>query len=330
MSETREVDPTCPEIITQTPELISIFKYIHSVVKSRQPILITGEPGTGKRLVARCIHKTSGVRGDLVRVDTAGLDDQRFSEILFGCVKGAASEIEADIPGKIDAAAGGTLYLDEIGYLGPASQLKLLRLIQYGEYVPVGAETPRRSEVYILTSTNVDLWELQRAGGFRKDLNFNIRTHHVHVPSLRERIEDLPLLVNYFLEEAARAFGKKKPTPPKELFILLQTYSFPRNVTELKEMIFEAVERHTSKVLSLDVFKERMEREERLARERGFSEPSPFRVFKNLPTLKQASQLLVEEAMRRANGNQSIAARMLGISQPALSKRLKVESQKSE
>lgn len=330
MSETREVDPTCPEIITQTPELMTIFKYIHSVVKRRQPILITGEPGTGKRLLARCIHETSGLEGDLVRVDTARLDDQRFSEILFGCVKGAASEIEADMPGKIDAAVGGTLYLDEIGYLSPASQLKLLRLIQYGEYEPVGAETPRRSEVRLLTSTSVDLWELQRAGGFRKDLNFKIRTHHVHMPSLRERIEDLPLLVNYFLKAAARAFEKKKPTPPKELFILLQTYSFPRNVTELKEMIFKAVDRHTSKVLSLDVFKEHMEREERLARERGFSEPSPFRVFKNLPTLKQASQLLVEESMRRANGNQSIAARMLGISQPALSKRLKAESQKAE
>ena len=330
MSETRQVDHICPEIITQTPELLSIFQYINSVVKSLQPILITGEPGAGKQLVARCIHETSGLQGDLVRVDTARLDDQGFSKTLFGVAQGASPEIEADIPGKIDEAAGGTLYLDEIGYLSPGSQLKLLRLIQYGEYVPVGAETPRRSDAYILPSTNVDLWELQRAGGFRKDLNFKIRTHHVHVPSLRERIEDLPLLVDHFLEEAARTFDKKKPTPPKELFILLQTYSFPRNVTELKEMIFDAVERHTSKVLSLDVFKDHMEREERLARERGFNEPSPFRVFKNLPTLKQASQLLVEEAMRRANGNQSIAARMLGISQPALSKRLKTESQKTE
>ena len=330
MSEIREVDPVCPEIITQTPELLSIFQYIHSVAKSLQPILITGEPGAGKRRIARCVHETSGVPGDLVRVDTARLDDQRFSKTLFGCVQGAASEVEAEIPGRIEAAAGGTLYLDEIGCLSPESQRQLLRLIQHGEYVPVGAETTRRSDACIVTSTHVDLWELQRTGGFRKDLNFRIRTHHVHVPSLRERIDDLPLLVNHFLEEAARAFDKKKPTPPKELFILLQTYAFPRNVAELKEMIYEAVDRHTSKVLSLDVFKEHMEREERLARERGFSEPSPFRGFKNLPTLKQASQLLVEEAMRRANGNQSIAARMLGISQPALSKRLKTEAQKIE
>lgn len=328
MSETREVGFICPEIITQTPELSSIFQYIKSVVKSLQPILITGEPGAGKSAFAQCIHKTSGLSGDFVRVDAAKLDDQGFSEVVFGAVKGP--EAEEDRPGEIEAAAGGTIYLDEIGYLSPGSQLKLLRLIQYGEYVPAGGETPRRSDAYILTSTNVDLWELQRAGGFRKDLNFKIRTHHVHIPSLRERVEDLPLMVEHFLEEAAQTFDKKKPTPPKELFILLQTYAFPRNVAELKEMIFDAVDRHTSKVLSLDAFKEHMEREERLARERGFNEPSPFRVFKNLPTLKQASQLLVEEAMRRANGNQSIAARMLGISQPALSKRLKVEAQKSE
>jgi DNA-binding NtrC family response regulator len=209
--------------------------------------------------------------------------------------------------------------------LSHASQVKLLRLLQEGEYLPLGRDNPRYSNARILTATNQDLWSLQETGRFRKDLFYRLGTYHVQLPPLRERMDDIPLLVETFLEEAALSLNKKKPTPPKELFTLLGTYAFPGNVRELRTMVFDAVSRHTSKMLSLDVFKAHIKKE-------GGS-PVSLKTEDNndllmlfpgkLPTIKQATELLVEEAVKRSRGNQSVAAQILGISQPALSKRLK-------
>lgn len=320
------------DIITHNREMISIFQYIESIAHSTQPILITGETGVGKELIAKCIHRVSGVKGKWVVVNAAGLDDNMFSDTLFGHIKGAFTGAEKARRGMIEEGSGGTLFLDEIGDLSQASQVKLLRLLQEREYTPLGQDTPKYTDVHIIAATNVDLWLLQRKGLFRKDLNFRLRTHHVHIPPLRERPDDIPLLVDYFLEEASQALNKKKPTPPKQLYTLLKTYSFPGNVRELRAMIYDSVSRHKSKVLSLDVFKQHIDRTQdfrslELNSEAVIDESTPYRAFKTLPTIKDATRLLVDEAMHRANGNQSIAAKMLGISQPALSKRLKKQSE---
>ena len=314
------------EIITNSKEMLSVFIYIESIAQSSQPVFITGETGVGKELIARSIHSLSGLKGRFITVNVAGLDDNLFSDALFGHIKGAFTGADKVRHGLVEKASGGTLFLDEIGDMSPASQVKLLRLLQEGEYLPLGQDEHKKTDVRILAATNEDLWELQEAGKFRKDLNFRLRVHHIDVLPLRERKDDIPVLVDHFLDEAARALKKKKPTIPKDLLKLLGTYSFPGNVRELQAMVFDAVSRHKARILSLKVFKSHIAREKKyriVSTEVELKETALLTFSNNLPTIKQATQLLVDEAMKRAEGNQSIAAGMLGVSHQALSKRLK-------
>lgn len=312
-------------IITQNEEMKTIFRYVDSIASSNQAVLITGETGVGKELVARFVHRVSDVKGRLITVNVAGLDDNVFSDTLFGHAKGAFTGAERTRAGLIEKASDGILFLDEIGDISSASQIKLLRLLQEGEYMPLGVDEPRYTNARILAATNMDLWTLQKEGKFRKDLNFRLRTHHINIPTLRERKDDLPQLVDHFLTLAAKELNKKKPTIPKELTALLETYSFPGNIRELQAMIYDAVSRHTSRILSLDTFHDHIykERENRTYSNNGDDESRLVSFFDELPTIKQATQLLVEEALRRSRGNQTIAAKMLGISRQALGKRIR-------
>jgi len=314
------------EIITNDKKMLSIFKYINTIAPTSQPILITGETGVGKELIARAIHKVSGLRGDFIAVNVSGLDDNVFSDTLFGHVKGAFTGAEGVRRGLIEKASGGTLLLDEIGDLHPASQTKMLRVLQEGEYHPLGQDEPRRTDSRIISTTNKDLWALQRAGMFREDLNFRLRTHHIHIPPLRERINDIDILLDHFLSISAHSLKKKKPIIPEELPALLKRYTYPGNVRELQAMVFDAVTRQDSKTLSLDSFKSYIDHhsEERILHaEPEVEKAGIFTACTELPSIKEVTQLLVDEAMKRSNGNQSVAAKLLGISQQALSKRLK-------
>jgi len=313
------------EIITKNEKMLEIFLHVESIARTSEPVLITGETGVGKELIARAIAVLSGLRGPFVPVNVAGLDDNVFSDTLFGHVRGAFTGAEKIRRGLVEYATAGTLFLDEIGELSAASQVKLLRLLQEAEYLPLGCDQPRRANVRILAATNEDLWALQAAGEFRKDLNFRIRTHHVHVPPLRERLEDLPLLMDHFLEKASSELKKRKPTPPKELVTLLSTYAFPGNIRELRSMIFDAVSRHSARILSLDSFKSHISQWQAgkiKTRDSNLGEEGLLTFSGRLPTIKEATQLLIAESMRRAKGNITIAAGMLGISRQALSKRL--------
>ncbi len=321
------------DIITQNNEMHAIFEYLCSICQSTQPVLITGETGVGKELIAKAIHISSGARGRMVTVNAAGLDDNVFSDTLFGHVRGAFTGADRDRQGLIEKAKFGTLFLDEIGDLTAASQVKLLRLIQENEYLPLGQDEPKHSNSRIVTATNMDLWVQQRSGLFRKDLNFRLRTHHMNIPPLRNRLEDLPLLVDHFMKKASAALRKKTPTAPRELIPLLSTYSFPGNIRELEAMIFDAVSRHRDRILTLETFKAHIEKERNAKfdnRAHDTDNDNQVLFSGDLPTIKQATELLVEEAMKRAKGNQSIAARMLGISRQALGKRLKNKSDEDE
>ena len=320
------------DIVTNNKKMLLIFQYIESISRTSQPVLIRGETGVGKELIARTLHNLSGLPGSFVAVNAAGLDDNVFSDTLFGHVKGAYTGADRDRSGLIEQAAGGTLFLDEIGDLNHASQVKILRLLQEGEYFPLGLDEPRKSDARIVAATNRNLSRLLETGEFRKDLNYRLRTHRIYIPPLRERLDDIPLLVDHFLEEAAQTLDKKKPTPPLELFTLFETHSFPGNIRELQSMIIDAVSRHDSGVLSLQTFRAHIKR----SRPEGKAESPPASDVSGtlpliafpgteLPTIKQATNMLVREAMQRSNGNQSIAAGLLGISQQALSKRLKKE-----
>ena len=309
-------------IVTRSRAMQTIFAYVEAVARSTQPLLITGESGTGKELVAVAAHALSGRSGSLVTVNVAGLDDAMFADSLFGHVRGAFTGADQPRPGMIEQAAGGTLFLDEIGDLSIASQVKLLRLSQEGEYFPLGGDRPKRLQARLVVATHQDLAARQAEGSFRRDLYHRLHTHHVRLPPLRERTADIPLLLEHFLDEAARELGKRKPTAPPQLAQLLATYAFPGNVRELRAMVFDAVSRHASGVLSTASFRLAIER----AGEgpRAPPPPNPFTALDPLPTFREAYDLLLQEAMSRSDGNQTVAARLLGVTQSALSKRLKV------
>jgi DNA-binding NtrC family response regulator len=309
LSDKLEYPEAFSEIITCSRGMRSIFQYIEAISASPRPLLITGETGVGKELVARAVHTISGRKGGFIPVNVAGLDDNVFADTLFGHKKGAFTGADHARNGLLEQASEGTIFLDEIGDLSATSQVKLLRLLQDGEFFPLGSDVAKVS------------------GAFRKDLYYRLYDHHIHIPPLRDRKEDLPLLLEHFLNKASESLGKKKPTPPPELITLLSNHNFPGNVRELESMIFDAVSNHRSGKLSMDLFKRHIFREEQpivTDSEQCLDEVDvPISFSQKLPTLKQAERFLVAEAMRRAEGNQSIAAMSLGISRQALNKRLK-------
>lgn len=314
-------------IVTASKKMQTVFQYCEVTGSSRQPVLITGETGTGKELVARAVHAVSGLPGKFVPVNVAGLDDNLFTDTLFGHKKGAYTGADEARRGLIESAADGTLFLDEIGDLSESSQVKLLRLLQEQEYYSIGSDIPKKSSARIIASTNRDLREEITRGAFRRDLYYRIGAHRIIIPPLRERTEDIPLLVEHFLQLASKKLGKRRPSPPVQLCDLLSTYPFPGNVRELEAMVFDAVARHSAGVLSLASFKEAISREcpagSPQAMEPAAGEGSAMMFPPRLPTLHEAESLLVDEAMKRSRGNQGIAASLLGISRSALNKRLR-------
>ncbi len=311
-------------IITRNPRMRAIFQYVEAIAVSKEPVLVTGETGVGKELLIQALHQLQNRAGKLVAVNVAGLDDHLFSDTLFGHRKGAFSGADTVRQGMLSRAAKGSLFLDEIGDLSNTSQVKLLRLLQDGEYSPLGADTVLRSDARILCATNRDLRKAMADGSFRPDLFYRLQTHMIHIPPLRERTEDIPLLLAAFLEEAAKSMGKAAPTPPPELLQLLLMHPFPGNIRELKAMVTDAVARHKSRILSMEHFERAI-----LRRTTGMTPemkkqtdamlaglPDP------LPALQTWSDQLVAEALKRSDGNRRMAAAMLGISRHTLMRRL--------
>ncbi len=330
LSDKLENPAAFSRVVTGNKQMFSIFKYVEAISRSPQPVLITGETGVGKELIARAIHQTARLKGEFVAVNVAGLDDTMFSDTLFGHKKGAFTGAEAEREGLIARAANGTVFLDEIGDLNEQSQVKLLRLIQEKEYYALGSDIARETDAHIVAATNQDLQPAMEKGMFRRDLYFRLYFHHIHVPPLRERPDDIPLLLHHFLQKAAESLDKTPPTPAPQLINLLSAYDFPGNIRELESMVFDAVSRHRSGILSMDTFKKAIETStggEPLAPPRqipvSFDRSQTLEtIFGHFPTLKQMEDYLIEQALKRADGNQGVAASFLGITRQALNKRL--------
>lgn len=310
-------------IITQNSKMKSMFQYMEAIARTTEPILVTGETGVGKELIAQALHALSERKGRFVTTNIAGLDDQMFSDTLFGHKKGSFTNAMQDRKGQLEKAAGGTIFLDEIGDLNFQSQVKLLRMLQEREYYPLGSDDPRYTDALIILATNKNLEEMVEGGSFRKDLYYRLNVHHISPIPLRERLEDLPYLVEHFLVKASNNFQKKKPTVPPELYTLLSTYHFPGNVRELQSMIFDAVGTHKSKIMSLTKFKLHIApRTEKISEINKTPINEKIRFGEKLPTLKEVQNALVEEALKRTDNNQSIAAQLLGVTRQALNKRV--------
>jgi DNA-binding NtrC family response regulator len=308
-------------IITVSRKMHSIFLLAEAVARTREPVLILGETGVGKDLIAKAIHDASGREGNFVDINVAGFEDGFFDDNLFGRLKNSVTGATGPRDGLVAQAKGGTLFLDEIGDMTLPSQIKLLKLLDKGEYLPLGADHPKRTDARVVVATNRDLGGLVRSERFRKDLYYRLSTHEITIPPLRERKEDLPVLVGHFLQEAVDERGGKKPAVPRELLPLLEAYDFPGNIRELRSMVFDAATKSTSHSLSLTPFKNHMGFGEQVPRS---DMPEEVLIFtEKLPTKQQAVELLVSEALRRARGNQSTAAHLLGISHQALNKWLK-------
>ena len=321
----RPESPAFDRILTRNERMLSVLRYVETVATSPKPILVIGESGTGKELVAEAAHRVSGRAGSLVSLNIAGLDDTMFSDSLFGHRRGAFTGADTDRGGLIERAEGGTLFLDEIGELSPGSQIKLLRLIEEKRYYPLGADLPKASSAAVVTATNRDLRAAAAAGTYRLDLFYRLQTHLVELPPLRERLDDLPLLLDHFAQAAAKRLGRSVPAVPDELVVLLESYDFPGNVRELESMVYDAVSRSKGNTLSLESFREKTRQSGagRKPRPTSDTERTRFSSWERLPSLREAREELIREALRRSKGNQGIAAELLGISRTALNKRIK-------
>ncbi len=329
LTDKLEYEPAFSSILTRSKKMRAIFHYVETISKSEEPVLIMGETGVGKELISKAIHDISAVKGEFVEVNVAGLDDTLFSDALFGHKKGAFTGADKEREGLIVKTAEGTLFLDEIGDLSEMSQVKLLRLLEEGTYYPLGSDIPENSNARIIASTNQDLKKSIAEGKFRKDLYYRLAAVQIRIPPLRERIEDIPILLDYFLESSSGSFKKETVSRPPELITLLSSYCFPGNIRELKAMVFDAVARHKSGILSQDGFKKFIEDN------REYTEPyislpddgadSIIDLSRRFPTIKEVVNHMVSEALKRSNGNQGIAASLLGITRQALNRRLRKE-----
>lgn len=318
--EKRDTPEAFIPIVTQDRKMLTIFRYVEAVAPTSQAVLITGETGTGKELIAQALHAASRRTGQFITINVAGLDDILFSDTLFGHSRGAFTGAERERKGLIEQAAGGTLFLDEIGDLSNASQVKLLRLLQEGEYYPLGSDSVKKANARILVATNSPLDIKMKNGSFRSDLYYRICSHHIHLPALRERPGDIPFLVEHFSSEAAAELHCALPYVAADILDMLVSYEFPGNIRELKGLIHNAVATSAGKDLRITKLEPRSQGSSPARTTPDYdSLPRPEG---RMPTLSEAEDYLIREALRVSGGNQRSAAVMLGISRQALNKRL--------
>jgi DNA-binding NtrC family response regulator len=310
-------NPFAP-IITRSPQMLEIFDYAGKVAPTDNAVLLWGESGTGKELLARAVHQLSRRKDKpFVAVNAGVFASELFASEFFGHTRGAFTGAVSDKTGILEKSDGATLFLDEIGELSLPIQVKLLRVLQEGEYSQVGSTENRRVDVRIVTATNKDLREEIERGNFRSDLFYRLNVCSIHVPPLREREGDVPFLAQFLVEKYARTHGKPIKGISEDVLELLQRYAYPGNVRELENIINGAVLVETATELQRSSlpqhFLETILRAGVRAVAPVEAPPGPAE-----RSLEEVEREHIERVLRHTEGNRTAAARILGISRVTL------------
>jgi two-component system response regulator AtoC len=302
-------------IIGRSAPMREIFATIERVAPTRTTVLLCGESGVGKDMIARAIHHHSPRENKpFIKIDCSSLPENLMESELFGYEKGAFTGANLSKPGKFEQADTGTVFMDEIGDVPPAIQVKLLRILQDREFERLGSNKVRHVDVRVIAATNVDLRAALEQGAFREDLYYRLNVLPLNIPPLRERKEDIPYLARYFVRKLAKDSGSRVESISDGAIERLMEYHWPGNVRELENTIERSLVLATGDVLEAADIRIDMAPKHRIGSADGF-----------LPdgmTLDQYEQSIIREALNRANGNKSQAARLLGLTRNALRYRL--------
>jgi len=303
------------ELIGESRSLQAVYRVIEAVKGNKSTVLVSGESGTGKELVARTIHQ----RGPLaehpfIAINCAGLSETLLDSQLFGHRRGAFTGAVADHDGVFRAAHGGSLFLDEVSEIPLSLQPKFLRAVQEREVTPLGASVPVPVDVRLIAATNRDLEAEVRAGTFRADLFYRLNVVHIEMPPLRAHPEDIPLLVEHFLQSFSRQYRVSPKRVTAEALERLTTYAWPGNIRELQNLIERAFALSTAETITLEDLPPAVA---------GWVSPeASTHDGAELPTLGDAERRLIAAALRKSGGNKKEAARLLGIDRQRLYRKI--------
>jgi two-component system response regulator AtoC len=304
------------QIIGTTAAMLAVYKTVAHVAPTTATVLIVGESGTGKELVAKAIHaKSPRALKPFVAVNCGALPESILESELFGHERGSFTGANATKRGLFEEAKGGTLFLDEIGEISPKMQVQLLRVLQEGEIRRVGAAETIKVDARVVAATNRDLKGEVLAGRFREDVLFRLQVVTVHVPPLRERIRDIPLLIRHFISRHAERLGRPAPRVAPEVFEVLEKYAFPGNVRELSHIIERAMLLAREGVITVGDMPPEIARAESASDREGMGS-----LADDWPTLAVLERRYIDRVLSRTGGNKTRAADMLGIDRRTLNR----------
>jgi DNA-binding NtrC family response regulator len=307
----KTLDQPFHEFIGDSAEMHKVFNTIMKVAATDANVLILGENGTGKELVARALHRNSARRNDVfLSVDLGAISETLFESELFGHMKGSFTDAKKDKPGRFEVASGGTLFLDEIGNLSLPLQSKLLTVIEKREVIRVGSNKARPVDVRLICATNMPIYQMAKEGKFRQDILYRINTVEINIPLLRDRIDDVEILAEHFLQKYVQKYKKNIKGISAAAFKKLRLYSWPGNVRELQHALERAVILSESKVLQANDFM--------LKAPQSVNDEGTLGTY----NIEDVERDVIQRALRKNNGNISQAAKELGLTRASLYRRL--------